>query len=59
VCGGGSFSFNNFLEAGKFLNDARNLFIEMGGYLPLEMLIFRDRWIETIAIATSTPLVFY
>jgi hypothetical protein len=31
----------------------------MGGYLPLEMLILRNRWIETIAIATSTLLVFY
>jgi hypothetical protein len=42
VCGA-SFLFNNFQEASEFLNAARNLFIEVGGCLPLEMLIFRDR----------------
>ena len=31
----------------------------MGGYLPLEMLIFRYMCIETVTIATSTVLVFY
>jgi len=58
VCGA-PFLFNNFLEVSEFLNAARNLFIEVGGYLPLEMLIFRDRWIETVTIATSTLLIFY